>query len=78
MDESGEGAAPDAEAGGGGITSFLTSVRGVVSTFAALVLAPSGLVAALRSTGGRSPSFATRTGSRAASSASESARASPS
>jgi hypothetical protein len=51
MDESGEGAAPDAEAGGGGITSFLTSVRGVVSTFAALVLALSGLVAALNQAG---------------------------
>jgi hypothetical protein len=51
MEDPGEGAAPDAEAGGGGITSFLTSVRGVVSTFAALVLAVSGLVAALNQAG---------------------------
>jgi hypothetical protein len=51
MDESGEGPAPDAGAGGGGITSFLTSVRGVISTFAALVIAVGGLITALNQVG---------------------------
>ena len=51
MDESGEEPAPDAGGGGGGITSFLTSVRGVVSTFAALVIAIGGLITALNQVG---------------------------
>jgi len=58
MDEMGEAAGGDSDAGGdggdggsGGIISFLTSVRGIVSTFATLVLAISGLIAALNQAG---------------------------
>ncbi len=54
MDETGEAAGGgDADGGGGsgGIISFLTSVRGIVSTFATLVLAISGLIAALNQAG---------------------------
>jgi hypothetical protein len=54
MDETGEaGGDADADGGGGsgGIISFLTSVRGIVSTFATLVLAISGLIAALNQAG---------------------------
>jgi hypothetical protein len=50
MDDPGEGPAPDAEAGGG-IVSFLTSLRGVVSTIAALVIAIGGLITALNQVG---------------------------
>src|SRR5687767_1223894 len=54
MEETGETAGGDADPGGGGsggIISFLTSVRGIVSTFATLVLAISGLIAALNQAG---------------------------
>jgi hypothetical protein len=50
MDDPGEGPAPGAEAGGG-IVSFLTSIRGVVSTIAALVIAIGGLITALNQVG---------------------------
>jgi hypothetical protein len=54
MEDTGEVAGGDADpggGGGGGIISFLTSVRGIVSTFATLVLAISGLIAALNQAG---------------------------
>jgi hypothetical protein len=47
MDDPSEAGAPD----GGGIVSFLTSIRGVISTIAALVVAISGLIAALNQVG---------------------------
>ena len=50
MDDSGEGPAPPAE-GGGGLVSFLTSIRGVISTIAALVVAIGGLITALNQVG---------------------------
>jgi hypothetical protein len=49
VDDPGDVGAPDG--GGGGIVSFLTSIRGVVSTIAALVVAISGLIAALNQVG---------------------------
>jgi hypothetical protein len=59
MDDPGGGAAPAPESGAGteaangghGIVSFLTSLRGVISTFAALVIAVGGLITALNQVG---------------------------
>jgi hypothetical protein len=50
MDESDGTGAPDA-GDGGGITSFLTGVRGLVATIAALVVAVGGLITALHQVG---------------------------
>lgn len=52
MEDTGDAGGAETEGdGGGGIVSFLTSVRGVISTFAALVLAIGGLVTALNQAG---------------------------